>query len=561
MATRSILYPVWWRRAGSLMICVFLLGIIMPAARPAAADQAVGWSEPIALSPDTQSSWFPDIAADASGQVHVVWATSLATGVAEAYDVVMYATSQDGITWTSPNDIVALPSKGAVTRPSLWADNQGILHITFKSYTVYYSNAPVRSVSPESMRAPVPISSPNNNNNGYFSRLAIDQQGRLHLVYTENIQSPSCVGCFHIFYRQSNDDGLTWTPAVDISNQANGAAKPQLVIDEAGNLHVAWEAGKGGDLGQLDPSFPTSVYYTGSNDGGQSWSSPIALASFPNVVPTAVPATNTPSPTQPRASPTASPAAPTPSPTAFPNSFKNIALGLDGKGNVVVAWLALPEDRVYYQVSADQGHSWSDPHNIPGVWGAWTLYQGRTDDYAMTTDSSGVVHLVLVGRTAEKQDALSVIHVTWNGFAWGVPDAITTMTGDVPEWPRAAVGLGDNLHVVWFVRDQAHIFDSGGATQYRVWYSHMLLSAPALTPVVWPTLSPTVQPSAVPAIATVVAGPSLQPTAQIASTPSPATNTQLVYNEMDYLKVVVTGLIPAVLVIILIMGAVLLMRR
>jgi len=60
----------------------------------------------------------------------------------------------------------------------------------------------------------------------------------------------------------------------------------------------------------------------------------------------------------------------------------------------------------------------------------------------------------------------------------------------VPEWPRIAVGRGNQLHVVWFVRDQATIFDSDKGN-YKVWYAHGSSPAPAAAPVAQPTVTPT----------------------------------------------------------------------
>jgi hypothetical protein len=173
-----------------------------------------------------------------------------------------------------------------------------------------------------------------------------------------------------------------------------------------------------------------------------------------------------------------------------------------------------------------------------------------------------VVHLVFVGRTAQNDTALSVLHVTWDGLKWGQPEAVVTLTGDVPEWPRAAVGLGNDLHVVWFVRDQAHIFGGQGASLYRVWYAHEILPAPAITAVVWPTLAPTLSPGVTPATA---ANPSPGPTLNLSltptATPGAVAKSNLVYNEIDYLKVIATGLIPAVLIIFVVVAAVLIFRR
>src|SRR5260370_22122497 len=100
----------------------------------------------------------------------------------------------------------------------------------------------------------------------------------MHIVYTENIQSPDCTGCFHVFYRQSDDIGLTWSPAVDISRWPTRAPKPQLVIDEANNLHVVWEAGYGGDRGQLSEALQTQLMVTSSSARRHTCSTPTALS-------------------------------------------------------------------------------------------------------------------------------------------------------------------------------------------------------------------------------------------------------------------------------------------
>jgi hypothetical protein len=409
---------------------------------PVAAGQTQGWSQPAPIA----QGWFPDVASDATGQVHVVWASGDTT-----YDQVMYVTSKDGQEWSDITDVAALPqaSGSEATRPALLLDRQGILHMTFRGTTVYYSQAPAESARvAANWRVPEPISG---EQVGYFSRLAIDSQGRLHMVFTENIPTADCPVCYHLFYRRSEDNGQSWSAPLDISSAPNGSAKPQIVIDAQDGIHVVWEAGKGGAYGQLTD--PTQVMYAASYDGGKTWTPPVQFG------------------------------APT-------GRSKNIALGLDGKGALLAVWLGLPEDVIYYQVSRNQGRSWSPMQAVPGVWGGWSVYAAKLDDYALATDSAGSAHLVVVGRTAQDQTSLGVLHVTWDGSTWSKLETITTLVGDVPEWPRIAVGRGNQLHVVWFVRDQATIFDSDKGN-YKVWYTHGSSPAPAAAPVAQPTVTPT----------------------------------------------------------------------
>lgn len=427
---------------------LFLATLAPGVAASTAFAQSNGWSEPVALSDESTSSWFPDVAVDASGRIHVAWSGGAALYPSQAYDTVVYASSIDGRSWSAPLDIVALPSKGAVTRPALLSDSNGTLHMTYRSYMIYYTHGSVQAVRPLALLPARPISS---GDNGYFSQLLLDRAGRLHIFYTEYAGQVGCPECLHVFHRFSDDDGLTWSLPVDITPGASGAAKPQILQDGQRRMHLVWEAGRGGDLGQIPD--PTTVMYTASDDGGTTWRTPIQLA-----------------PDDSRA--------------------RNVTLGLGGNGQKVAAWLGLPADVIAYRVSEDGGLTWSDAAAIPGAFGAWAVYQGRTDGYSMVTDGAGTVHLLAVGRTSASEQSLSVLHTTWDGTAWSSPEAVVTLTGDVPEWPRAAIGLGNELQLVWFVRDQAHIWGGPGEFRYRVWYAHKGLDLPRSEPIMFPTLTP-----------------------------------------------------------------------
>ncbi len=432
---------------------MFFVGValvVLLSGTSLASTQADGWPKPVPLSSDSTISWFPDVAVDLSGKVHVVWSSGTTLGVGESYDTVMYASREDSGDWSSPVDIVALSDTGEVTRPALYADPAGMLHMTYRSFMLYYSHAPAEAVDARSLLPPRSIS--HSNHTGYFSRVVEDAEGRLHLVYSEYAATANCPQCLHLFYRFSVDGGLSWSYPVDISQIDNGAAKPQILVDSKQILHVVWEAGSGGNMGQL--AGQTTVMYTASGDGGRTWRSATQLA-------------------------------------PIGTGARNIAIGKTGTDRLVTAWLDLSKDLIYYQTSDDHGITWTVPQAIPGVFGAWSVYTGPTDDYSMATDSAGIVHLLAVGRTSPTDRSLSLLHITWDGVAWSTPEVIVTLFGDVPEWPRASIGLGNRLHVVWFVRDQAHVWGGAGVFRYRVWYSQKRLNSPSIDPVFWPTMTPT----------------------------------------------------------------------
>jgi len=166
----------------------------------------------------------------------------------------------------------------------------------------------------------------------------------------------------------------------------------------------------------------------------------------------------------------------------------------------------------------------------------------------MATDSAGSVHLVLVGRTAQDQKSLSVLHLTWDGTAWSGPEAITTLLGDVPEWPRIAVGNGNQLHAVWFVRDAAHVWDPDNG-RYQIWYARGTSSAPPVTPIARPTSTPVPQQTPTP---TAMALPqSLKPDLN-ATLPPDSVSAESLTTEMDDLLLLAKSLGPVVLLIVVV---------
>jgi hypothetical protein len=495
-----------------------LLGILVVVVFFNTSDsigQQSAWSQPVLVS----QGWFPSIASDVTGRVHLAWSSTMTidqnTGSPgeeyAGYDVVLYAFTDDGVEWNGNYDIAAR-KQGAgseVTRPTLFADPLGNLHMTFRDLNVYYSQAQVMDASiARSWKLPNPLSV---DQVAYFSDIKVDSKGVVHAVFTENVLSPSCPICFRIYYRQSTDNGNNWSIRSDISNLPTGAAKPQLLVDKQDNLHLVWEAGRGGATGQLTD--PTTVMYSASYDGGMTWRRAVEFA-----VPD--------------------------------GRAKNITIGQDGRGNLVVAWLALPDDLIYYQVSLNGGSTWSDPEPIPNVYGGWEIYTARLDDYHMATDSAGNIHMVAVGRTSEVDTSLSVVLLTWNGFSWMRPSVITSMMGDVPEWPRIAINNGNILNVTWFVRSEEYIFDSDQG-EYFVWYSRGRSSAPVVEPIVLPTATPTSIPETTPMLPTPTPEP---PDPSIRLTPIASDLSSSIYSEIDEMRTIAASLIPAAVIILLVVA-------
>lgn len=481
-------------------------------------EQSNEWTAPVQLSDQNgASAWFPDISIDSIGMIHVVWSSPIYTQYSDddtstydGYDAVIYTQSENGIEWREPMDIVALEQLGGseATRPALFYSESDVLHLTFRDMNVFYSqSSPENAGDPQGWKSKYQL---NSEPIGYFSRIAEDQDGNLHAIYTQNIPNDNCQICYHVLYRKSLDGGASWSGVTDISLLPTGAAKPQIMVDQKNYIHVVWEEGRGGSYGNVQD--PSSIKYSVSYDGGNSWIIPYEF--------------NGPS-----------------------GRARNPGIGIDGDGRVLVTWLGLPEDEIYFQTSENYGRSWSSPSTIPNVFGGWSVYQSRHDAQTMTTDSDGNIHLVFVGKTDELPNSLDLVHIAWNhaGEYWHDPEVVYSYTGDVPEWPRVMIDPDNVLHLTWYVRDEAHVWDTDNQ-KYHVWYSQSDLNIPTIA-VTQPSASDTPQELQT----TVTRTQAPDPSATLSATRNPNLGESEVEplgpTESQLGKLIISSLIPVVAIL------------
>jgi hypothetical protein len=87
--------------------------------------------------------------------------------------------------------------------------------------------------------------------------IAIDSKGYIHIVWEDNRS-----GNFDIFYTNSTDDGITFSPNKRINDVSTGSRHPTIDIDlTTDNIYVVW-----GDY--RDPATKPDIYFTRSTDGG-----------------------------------------------------------------------------------------------------------------------------------------------------------------------------------------------------------------------------------------------------------------------------------------------------
>jgi ligand-binding sensor domain-containing protein len=181
------------RSVSGILAGTLVVGLLLAASAGQsgwALAQGEGWGTPVMISTNTINSWFSDVAVDAWGTPHVVWNSGRATGVdREVMDLLMYSTLM-GEEWLVPNDIAVTAYGGYTVRPAIAVDSRGTLHVTFRGgVEIYYTNSSVSEAWNASSWTPRRNISGAGAGAAYYSDVAVDEQGGIHVVWNESVSA------------------------------------------------------------------------------------------------------------------------------------------------------------------------------------------------------------------------------------------------------------------------------------------------------------------------------------------------------------------------------------
>jgi hypothetical protein len=490
--------------------CLILTLVISFLGFPATAtaqdpETGVVWDTPILIpSPEETSSWFPNLAVDSKGRVHVVWneTNHQLMNYAQPGDDInpqelekVFYSVWDGQKWLPYNDII--PSQRDIIRQDITIDSQDTIHLVYGWLNVYYKQAAAGEArSAANWSEPKLI---NSRQSTYMTDIDA-YKDVLHIVYDDRgAEEGECSNCADIFYRRSTDHGLTWTSPEILFPTTSGSGRAQLEIDKAGNLYVAWDEGWDRLQGGVAPQYSIYIH---SRDEGQTWSSP-TIVSYPST------------------------------------GNSQLTVGADGQGGVMLVWRNDTLGTYYYMWSTDYGESWSPPKNISGffieAYNSFSMYD-------METDSAGHIHLLIPGKPAIDQATTHLYHLEWDGQSWSTPFPIYKESW-YAQYPRLVIDRGNQLHATWYIRED--LFEDN--TPHQVWYAHGQSLAPTETVVeVQPTATPLPTATALPT-PTPIPTSTVEPAVLQAAAPTQITDS--LYTDYDEIFVLVQSLLPAIFII------------
>jgi hypothetical protein len=327
------------------------------------AESPRAWSEPIVVAANSaRSGWESDIAADAYGNLHIVYATRGA-----AFGVYHTQSRDGGESWSIATELSEPrdPLEASFSNVKIETDQAGRLHVVWQTnqeegfgQAIYYA----RSINGgQSWSVPVQLEYRDPGDTFVqWPYLATVGESELHLVYTNGTIRGRA-------YRVSLDGGKTWSDPVQVLTELegiNGYVIP--LLDDAGGLHMVanmrtradqvigiyhsrWAGNEWSPSRPVDVTSPAapSAHYAAATvrlgneihvvynqiDGGEiwylhgviPWVDPLPISPYPQVQ---TPTPPSPTPTSATVSPTPLPVRPlaTVSSSAFNPTVTNVLL-------------------------------------------------------------------------------------------------------------------------------------------------------------------------------------------------------------------------------------------
>lgn len=415
-------------------ICVWLISALLSS--PLFAQQQspapIEWSDPVQLSEDQSLPNYPTIAIDPWGGVHIFWAEAAAE--TNSNNLITYL-SQEGGNWGAPTDVIAGVDHAGFSWPYAVGDDGGMLHLIWAAFDgLYYSSAfAADAENPRAWKRAQPIVAVPQ---VYQSRMAVDQEGVLHVVFTIAGSGGNA------FYVRSEDGGVNWSLPVQLSEVHPSdeflASEARLAIDSNDNLHVAWTQ-------SYPPEFlGRRVFYVRSLDGGASWQKPLDLSGPPT--------------------------------EKDVNHHPSIAV--DSQDRVHLVWAGGPDgSNRLYRSSTDGGETWSGSTQIFGNKLGWGGYD------SMFNGSDGTIYWAGLLRYPQGFYFNYLTDGRWNEPPILLIDEEMGALLAEAHFPQIVVGRDNRVRIAFVEGDQ-------GAT----WYMEGKTSLPSYAPL--PRPSPTELPTA-----------------------------------------------------------------
>lgn len=431
--------------AGILLSAGFLTAIPVQASTPPQ------WSEPEMLGEVAESAWFPEIDVDPAGTARIIWETNWQQYSGHrmdtnAADLVVSAFGPEG--WSVPATVYVKDAYNA-GRPILASDDSYI-HLIGRALRgggitdrsihnlagIYYMRAPILSdtANVHSWSNPVPLTS----NSAYWADIETLPDGGVVVIYNESASvwtGEEAEVRTTLFSRRSDDYGATWDPPQRISFTGEWAVRSSLAVAPDGKtLIAAWDEGYDNMSGQ---SGKIGIFTAVSTDGGKTWEHKMRVGDAN---------------AQDRLSS-----------YSGRGQVEQSVVATDGKTTILV-YRSTTDQSLLYRLSSDLGRTWSAEMPVPFAVAEPYAGPHNFNRMALAFDGDGRVLFSFIGEATGTPSGRAVMFTSYLDGEWSRPLRVAVHDG-VPEYPRLAVSLGNQVFLTYFLRTK----NQDGAERMSVW--------------------------------------------------------------------------------------------
>ncbi|MCG3254809.1 MAG: hypothetical protein KAU62_01910, partial [Candidatus Heimdallarchaeota archaeon] len=201
----------------------------------------------VVSSESTSPSYYPSLAVDTTGNVHIAWHDYTTIDAEFDYDIFYKRWNASSSSWTL-TEVVSTESTSPSYEPSLAVDSTDNIHITWYEETDYAGSGTDRDIFYKrwnvysSSWTTTEVVSTESTYDSYYPSLAIDSIGNIHIMWHDWTDYAGSGGDTDIFYKRWNIYSSSWTTTEVVSTEStNDSYYPSLDVDTLGNVHVAWQ--------------------------------------------------------------------------------------------------------------------------------------------------------------------------------------------------------------------------------------------------------------------------------------------------------------------------------
>jgi hypothetical protein len=196
-------------------------------------DGGITWTADMRLTNNAGGSYSPAIAVNGSN-IYVVWYDDTPGN----YEIYFKRSGNGGASW-GDNKRLRAANLGDAYSPAIAVDGLNI-YVVWHDYTPGDSEIYFRKSDTGGGNWITKKSITNNAGGSYSPAIAVDSSD-IYVVWYDDTPGNS-----EIYFKKSNDGGVTWTAGKKLTNNTGNSATPAMAVDGS-NIYVVWSDDTPGD--------------------------------------------------------------------------------------------------------------------------------------------------------------------------------------------------------------------------------------------------------------------------------------------------------------------------